>query len=36
MLVHGEPKAQNVLRGLLLEKGFPGVHVPASGDKVAI
>ena len=36
MLVHGEPKAQNVLKSVLIGKGFPKVHVPASGEKVTV
>lgn len=35
-LVHGEPKAQGVLRGLLEDRGFPDVHVPAPGDRMEI
>ena len=36
MLVHGEPKAQNVLRGVLESKGFPSIAVPAPGDRIRI
>jgi metallo-beta-lactamase family protein len=36
MLVHGEPKAQDVLRGKLLDKGFPSVRVPAPGMRLRI
>jgi metallo-beta-lactamase family protein len=36
MLVHGEPKAQGVLRGLLQNKGFSQVAVPAPGDRIRL
>jgi len=36
MLVHGELKAQNVLRGVLESKGFPHIDVPAPGDRIRI
>lgn len=35
-LVHGEPKAQDVLKGLLEGRGFPAVQVPAAGDKMRV
>jgi metallo-beta-lactamase family protein len=35
-LVHGEPKAQTVLRGLLDERGFPQVAAPAPGDRLRV
>lgn len=35
-LVHGEPKAQNVLRQLLEDRRFPTLHVPAPGDVVRV
>lgn len=35
-LVHGEPKAQQVLRALLESKGFRNVRAPARGDKMTI
>jgi metallo-beta-lactamase family protein len=33
-LVHGEPKAQDVLSDKLAERGFPTVFAPAPGDVV--
>jgi metallo-beta-lactamase family protein len=36
VLVHGEPDAQEVLKRKLVERGFPNVHVPASGDKLEL
>ena len=36
LLVHGEPKAQDALRGKLLGRGFPTVSVPAPGTRVRI
>lgn len=33
-LVHGEPKAQEVLRGLLASRGFPDIMIPAPGDRL--
>jgi metallo-beta-lactamase family protein len=35
-LVHGEPKAQDALRAILTERGFPSVHVPVTGDTMAV
>jgi metallo-beta-lactamase family protein len=35
-LVHGDPKAQEVLRGLLQARGFPTLHIPAPGDVVRV
>jgi len=35
-LVHGETRAQNVLRDQLTSRGFPSVHVPAPRDKVVV
>jgi metallo-beta-lactamase family protein len=35
-LVHGEPGPQNVLKGLLESKGFPAVHVPATGTRLVV
>jgi metallo-beta-lactamase family protein len=35
-LVHGEPKAQETLRGLLDERGFPAVHIPSAGDRIPL
>lgn len=35
-LVHGEPKAQDVLRGKLLDQGFPSVQVPAPGTRIRV
>ena len=32
VLVHGEPLAQDALKNLLTERGFPSVHVPSRGD----
>jgi metallo-beta-lactamase family protein len=32
VLVHGERGAQDALKAKLIERGFPTVHVPASGD----
>lgn len=31
-LVHGEPRAQDVFRQLLLSRGFPSVRVPEPGE----
>jgi metallo-beta-lactamase family protein len=36
VLVHGERGAQDVLKGKLIERGFPTVHVPASGDVIEL
>jgi metallo-beta-lactamase family protein len=33
-LVHGEPQAREGLQRTLLERGFPAVHVPQSGDEM--
>jgi metallo-beta-lactamase family protein len=33
-LVHGEPKAQDVLAGLLRKKGVPEVSVPEPGQEL--
>ncbi|MCC7541739.1 MAG: MBL fold metallo-hydrolase [Deltaproteobacteria bacterium] len=35
-LVHGEPKAQAVLKGLLEDRRFPEVHIPAPGDRLRL
>ncbi len=35
-LVHGEPDAQEVLRGMLEQRGFPRVDVPAPGDRMRL
>lgn len=35
-LVHGEPKALDVFRDSLLERGFPTVYVPERGDRVVV
>lgn len=35
-LVHGEPSAQETLRGLLEGRGFPDVHVPRRGERVRV
>ena len=35
-LVHGDPKAQQVLRQLLEDRRFPTLHVPAPGDVVRV
>jgi metallo-beta-lactamase family protein len=35
-LVHGETRAQDALRQLLAERGFPSVHAPATGDTMDI
>ena len=35
-LVHGEPKAQAVLRGVLDARGFPQVAIPARGDVLTL
>lgn len=35
-LVHGEPKAQEVLRGLLASRGFPDIVVPVRGDTLDV
>jgi metallo-beta-lactamase family protein len=35
-LVHGEPRAQDTLRRLLAERGFPSVHTPAAGDTMDV
>lgn len=35
-LVHGEPRAQDALRKLLAERGFPSVHAPATGDTMDV
>lgn len=35
-LVHGELKAQGVLRGLLDERGFPQVAIPARGERLKV
>jgi metallo-beta-lactamase family protein len=36
VLVHGERDAQEVLKRKLVERGFPTVHVPASGDTLEL
>jgi metallo-beta-lactamase family protein len=36
LLVHGEPKPQEVLKGLLEARGFPQVHAPAPGTRVEV
>ena len=35
-LVHGEPKAQDALRGKLLDQGFPSVQVPGPGARMRV
>jgi metallo-beta-lactamase family protein len=35
-LVHGEPKAQEALAGLLQEEGFPQVAAPAPGERLRV
>ena len=34
VLVHGEPKSQEALANQLMRRGFPQVHIPASGGKL--
>ena len=36
VLVHGEPPAQDALKALLGERGFPTVTVPSPGDKIRL
>lgn len=36
VLVHGELKAQSVLRQMLFDRGFPRVDVPAPGDRLTV
>lgn len=36
VLVHGDPKPQQVLSGLLRDRGFDKVAAPAAGDRLAI
>jgi metallo-beta-lactamase family protein len=36
MLVHGDPKPQEILAGLLREDGFARVDVPAPGDRLDV
>jgi metallo-beta-lactamase family protein len=36
MLVHGEPAAQDTLRELLVDRGFPSVRVPSPDDIIEI
>jgi metallo-beta-lactamase family protein len=36
ILVHGEPPAQDALRGQLAKRGFPTVHAPGPGDIVEV
>jgi Cft2 family RNA processing exonuclease len=36
VLVHGERGAQDALKAKLVERGFPTVHVPASGDMLEL
>ncbi len=36
MLVHGEPPAQEVLRGMLEKRGFPEVAVPGPGERIEL
>lgn len=36
ILVHGDPKPQEVFAGLLRERGFQNVHRPAKGDTIQI
>ena len=35
LLVHGEPRAQEVLARELEARGFPSVHAPAPGERAA-
>ncbi len=35
-LVHGEIRPQETLRGLLTAKGFPSIHIPLPGERIAI
>jgi metallo-beta-lactamase family protein len=36
VLVHGESKSQTTLKGLLTQRGFRQVDIPAPGDRIAI
>ena len=36
LLVHGEPRAQEVLTRELEARGFPSVHAPAAGERVRL
>jgi metallo-beta-lactamase family protein len=36
VLVHGEPRAQEVLAAELVARGFPDVHSPGPGDKLVL
>jgi metallo-beta-lactamase family protein len=36
VLVHGEAAAQETLRTLLAERGFPSVHVPSPGEELRL
>jgi metallo-beta-lactamase family protein len=35
-LVHGDPKPQRILSGLLHDKGFEKIAIPASGDRLRV
>lgn len=36
ILVHGDPAPQKVLRGALGQQGFDRVHIPATGERIAL
>jgi hypothetical protein len=36
VLVHGEPEPQETLRRLLVERGFPNIHVGVRGETIEL